>query len=252
MKIYDFHTHPFLKKSQNTCFYKDIVNTPEQFKFQLDTAGINIICGSVIEKATDFNSIHNLNMTALKLKEMWGEYYIPGMHIHPGYVEKSIEDLYFFSKKGFRLVGELVPYYNGWESYYDKNMHLIYEVISELGMVVSLHTQDDKGIEKALKTFPYIIFVGAHPRDKEDYNNHIYRLKKYDNYYMDLSGTGLFRWGMVKNTVREVGSTKILFGTDFPICNPNMYVNAVFSENISYKDKENIMYKNAEAILKIS
>ena len=250
MKITDFHVHPFLKRSQNSCFYKDIINTTEQFKSDIISSGITHICGSVIEKVQDFDSIHKLNMTALELKEMWGDFYTPGIHIHPFYVKESIEELYFMYKRGVRLVGELVPYYNGWESYYDDNMHQIYEVISELGMIISIHTQDNKGIEKALKEFPNIIFVGAHPRDKEDYADHIYRLKKYDNYYMDLSGTGLFRYGMVKNTIRETGSSKILFGTDYPICNPKMYVQAVLFEKISQRDKENILYKNAESLLK--
>ena len=66
---------------------------------------------------------------------------------------------------------------------------------------------------------------------------------------MDLSGTGLFRYGMVKNTIREAGSSKILFGTDYPICNPKMYVEGVLFEKIPYNDMENIMYRNADAIL---
>ncbi len=251
MKIIDFHTHPFMLKKQNTCFYNNIVDTPENFKDDIISSGICHICGSVIEKVTSFEDIHRLNKTAIDISEKWKGFYTPGIHIHPDYVKESIEELYLMRSKGIKLIGELVPYYNGWESYYNKNMHQIYEIISQLGFVVSIHTQNDESIIKALENFPNIPFVGAHPRDKEDYYNHIYRLKKYNNYYMDLSGTGLFRYGMVKNTVRECGSSKILFGTDYPICNPKMYVEALMFEKISYKDKENIFYKNASELLDI-
>ena len=250
MKIIDFHTHPFKTDDQNTCFYKNTI-TSDDFINDIISSGICHICGSVIERVSSFEDIHRLNMTALELRDKWKGFYTPGIHIHPHYVKKSIEELYYMHDRGVKLIGELVPYYNGWESYYDKNMHEIYNIISELGFVVSIHTQNDESIVKALENFPDIIFVGAHPRDKEDYNNHISRLKKYDNYYMDLSGTGLFRYGMVKNTIRECGSSKIIFGTDYPICNPKMYIEEVIFEKIKEKDIENIMYKNASDLLDI-
>ena len=65
---------------------------------------------------------------------------------------------------------------------------------------------------------------------------------------IDTNGT---KPEMLKKLVNEVGSEKILFGTDFPICNPEMYVRAVDSEEISSKDKDNIYFKNAQRVLGI-
>jgi len=78
---------------------------------------------------------------------------------------------------------------------------------------------------------------------------HLEILKKYDNAYLDLSGTGIFRYGMLREGIRQVGDEKFLFGTDYPIINPGMYVQAVCFEHISDKSRENIFYKNAERIL---
>lgn len=249
--IIDFHTHPFITKEQNSCFYENTVKDPEDFARLMHRAGIDVWCGSVIEKGTSLDTVKVLNDTALKLKEFYGEKYIPGIHIHPNFVGESIEMLEYYAQKGVRLAGELVPYYHGWEHYYDEGLHSIYEKINTLNMVVSLHTQSEESMEQAIKTFKDIIFVCAHPRDRVDLENHISRLKKYDNCYLDLSGTGLFRFGMLKKLVNEVGSEKILFGTDFPICNPEMYVRAVDFEEISSKDKDNIYFKNAQRVLGI-
>ena len=248
MKIIDFHTHPFINENYNSCFYNNTV-TFNNFKSILTKAGISHICGSVIYKTNNFTEIKNLNNEALKLKEIWQNFYTPGIHIHPCYIEESINELRTMSSKGIKLVGELVPYYNGWDKYYDKNIHIIYEEIDKLNMIVSLHTDfntDMKSLEEAVKTFKNIKFVAAHPNQKELYETHIKLLNKYDNYFIDLSGSGLFRFGMLKNLVNKTSSKKIIFGTDFPICNPKMYVEAVLFENLNSYDMDNIFYKNAE------
>ena len=41
-----------------------------------------------------------------------------------------------------------------------------------------------------------------------------------------------------------------LFGTDYPITNPHMYVQAVEFEHISEEAKDMIFYKNAEILLR--
>ena len=98
---------------------------------------------------------------------------------------------------------------------------------------------------------PKLKFVAAHPNDKELYLLHIERLKKFDNFRLDLSGTGIFRYGLVAYGVKKVGSEKFVFGTDYPICNPRMYVQAILQEPITDADRENILYKNAAELLDI-
>lgn len=66
---------------------------------------------------------------------------------------------------------------------------------------------------------------------------------------MDLSGTGLHRFGMLKLLVEQAGVEKLLLGTDYPICNPRMYVQAVYGEEISDEDRQMIFWRNAARIL---
>ena len=252
MKIIDFHTHPFLNDEENVCFYKNTVLSPEDFKQTLEGFGIDKICGSVIKRMdeADFTAIQGLNDSAIALKEKWGDFYEPGVHIHPYLVKNSCEELERCKNAGVRMVGELVPYFMGWENYYTDAMHEIYGCIHELGFsCVSIHTMDEEGMEQAVKNFPDINFIAAHPNDKACFLRHLERMIRYPNYYLDLSGTGIFRWGLIKFGISQVGSERFIFGSDFPICNCNMYIASISSERISHADKENIFYKNAERLL---
>lgn len=255
-KIIDFHVHPFLEETENMCFYKQSLSFENNlFTEDLKKAGITQICGSVIssrgkEIPKSFEEIRVLNRHALQLREKWGDFYIPGVHVHPAYVKESCEELEYMRTQGVKLVGELVPYMQGWSDYSCREFGEILDVIGELGMVVSYHSMDDGQMEKMIADHPKVTFVAAHPNDRDKYPLHLERLKKYSNAYLDLSGTGLFRYGMLKHGVDTVGAHKFLFGTDYPITNPYMYVKAVEFEHISEEAKDMIFYKNAQNLLK--
>lgn len=253
MDIIDFHIHPFLDKQNDFCKYRDTVKDYKQIKTDMTRAGITKVCGSVIRRGEvkDFSVIKAFNDEALKLKELFEGFYIPGIHIHPDFPKESCEELERMYNKGVRVVGELVPYLMGWETYYNDNMKKIYECIDSFNMIVSMHTMDEEGMEKAVKNFPNITFVAAHPGDTACFLRHIERIKKYPHYYLDLSGTGIFRYGLIKYGVEHAGSERLVFGTDYPICNPGMYVAAVEYEDISQKDKENIFYNNVAKLLNL-
>ena len=253
-EIIDFHTHPFLRETCNWCQYPEQVPDMERFLSDLDEAGIGKFAGSVIDRLSgrDFEEVRRLNSDALCLKNRLGDRYIPGVHIHPGFVEESCSELFRMHDKGVRLVGELVPYAMGWEQYYDDELRVIYQCIQELDMAVSFHTQSEESIDRVLHEFPGITFIAAHPGEKDVFLRHLERMKRYPNYYLDLSGTGLFRYGMLAYGVKEVGSGRFLFGTDYPICNPRMYVQAVLQEHLTREDCEAILAGNARRILKLT
>nr|MBQ4318691.1 amidohydrolase family protein [Clostridia bacterium] len=74
-------------------------------------------------------------------------------------------------------------------------------------------------------------------------------MEKYPNAYLDLSGTGLFRYAMLAHGVNRVGAERFLFGTDFPVCNAAMQVAAVLSEYLTDEDYELIFSGNAKRLL---
>lgn len=244
----DFHVHPFRNAPNCLNFY------PERQDFngmrrELEEAGITHICGSVLQwgKPQSFSDLRALNREALALREALGDFYTPGFHIHPAYPRESCQEVEFMRSRGVNLIGELVPYLHGWGDFDERNLFEILE--SAQSMVCCYHTPWDFGMDGILAAFPHITFVAAHPGDRDRVEGHISLMKKHENLYLDLSGTGLFRLGLLKHLVSQVGAERILFGTDYPICNPRMYVQAVYGEDISDGDREKIFSENAMRIL---
>lgn len=257
MKITDFHTHPYLSGDEFLNFYPECFEpSPLQLKKDIKRAGITHIAGCVLNKRRytseeGFSYIRECNDKALELKKSLGDFYTPGFHIHPHFVKESIAETERMSSHGIRLIGELCPYMHGWSDYSNAGLHTILEAAEQYGMIVSFHTMKDEQDEmtKMIEAHPKLTFVAAHPNEKEYFLLHLERLKKYENFYLDLSGTGIFRYGLIAYGVNKAGSEKFIFGTDYPICNPRMYVQAVMQEPISDSDKENILYGNAERLL---
>lgn len=259
--IIDFHTHPYLKETQNMCMYKEsfCIDFDEAVK-DLKDSGITHICGSVLDAApfdlsTGFSYIRQLNEQAAAVHDRYKEFYTPGFHIHPAYVEESLEEIEHMHHVGMKLIGELVPYQHGWRElgvdYGSRALREILSLAAEYEMVVSFHNMTDwqEETDKMIRENPKIRFVAAHPGQKADFQRHIERMKVYENLYLDLSGTGLFRYGMLKHGVKEVGADRFIFGTDYPIVNPRMYVQAVFGEHISDEDRKKIFAENAKQLL---
>ena len=259
-EIIDFHIHPYLSEADNLCFYQEgFFLSPEQARADLEAAGITHVCGSVIrQEAFDpqkgFSQIAALNDAALEIRKQFGSFYTPGFQIHPAFVRESMEVLTFMHENGFRLIGELVPYRHGWAEYgLDYGSRQLDEILSlaeEYHMVLSYHTmtEQQEQMEAMISRHPRLIFVPAHPGEKEYYEKHLDRMKRYSNVYLDLSGTGLFRYGMLREGIRQVGAERFLFGTDYPITNPQMYVHAVLGEHICDRDRELIFHENARRI----
>lgn len=263
MQIIDFHTHPYLSYEEDTCMYKEsFYLPPEEMEADIRRAGIGHICGSVISNdlyrpEQGFEPLQKYNRDALELQRRLKGFYSPGFHVHPAFVEESMQEIELMHSRGVQLIGELVPYMHGWAAfgmdYGSRELREILELAGEYGMIVSFHTMPEwrEQTEAMIVQNPKVRFVAAHPGQKQDYALHLERLQKYENLYLDLSGTGLFRYGMLAAGVQKVGSERLLFGTDYPITNPGMYVQAVLFEQISERDRENIFYRNAERLLEI-
>ncbi len=249
--IIDFHTHPFYAPEENFCFYPGSVTTQADFLSDLDASGIKRFVGSVIIKDDkSMDAIARANRHAVELGIQYGDKYIPGIHIHPEYVSESEKEINLAKEHGVRLIGELVPYHYGW-NYDHAGMNEIMECIKAADMPVSMHTTELPIMEKLAREHKDITFIFAHPGDLPQVKKHIEVMRRCENVYLDLSGTGLFRYGMLKHLVDSVGAERILFGTDYPICNPEMYVHAVLFEKISDREKELIFAENAKRLLKL-
>ncbi len=249
-EIIDFHTHPFLREEDSICIYKDSAPLDAKgFGEKLSSAGISAFCGSVISlRGEGFERERNSNNDALSLMDMHGGRYIPGIQINPCFPEESIKEIDRAYQRGVRLVGELVPYFYSWK-YSHEGLYDILDYSRKNIRLYSLHTIQGEDMERLVRDFPDIDFVFAHPGEKDTLLWHIELMKKYKNLYLDLSGTGLFRYGMLSRLTKEVSAERILFGSDLPICNAGMFIGGVLFEPITDREKELIFSENAKRLL---
>lgn len=255
-EIIDFHTHPFWGAETNICSHK------ESFKMDIDETakvfrelGVSKICGSVIservpENKNNWAEIKKNNDIALELKKIYGDFYIPGFHIHPSYLEESLQEMERMDKLGVKLIGELVPYFDGWDDYSSPEFSELLDEAGKRNMIVSLHTQGNDEMDKMVQAHKDVVFVAAHPGEYGDFIRHVERMKMSENYYLDVSGYGIFRYGMLRHAIDAFGADRILFGSDYPTCNPGMYIGGVLMDNlITDAEKEKIFSQNAKKLL---
>ena len=259
-EIIDFHTHPYTYDKNNLCPYASHCGmTPDTTIELMDTHNVSKFCGSVIcfkdreSHKTQWETVKLSNDLALQLADKYNGRYIPGFHVHPSYVKESCEEIERMHKAGVKLIGELVPYIHGWpaQDYTTKELDEILDVAASYNMVVSFHSSTSVFADM-IKKHPDIIFVGAHPGEYEAYMEHLELLKKYDNYFLDLSGYGVFRQNMLRYGIDKVGVEKFIFGSDYPTCSLPMYVGAVLLDSgITDTEKEYIFSKNTKRILNL-
>lgn len=256
-EIIDFHTHPFVDDNSNICVYKESFKMKSSdMKPYLNSCGISHIAGSVLHKDADsfgstFERLIASNRDALRLSEELCGFYSPGFHIHPDHVDESIEEIRFMAGRGVRLIGELVPYMEGWEGYSHKGLLPILREAARESMTVSFHTMCLETIEDMIAAHPNVRFVAAHPGENSQVCFHVDLMKKYPNYYLDISGTGVFRYHAMKYVIEQVGCDRLLFGTDYPVCNPGVYVGGIFAEDFSDCELEHILSLNAKNLLNL-
>ncbi len=260
-EVIDFHTHPFPETVNNICSHKDVLDMDKDHILKLmDKLNISKFCGSVISSyhpktyvkgESEWTRIQEQNNCAIKLQKYYNGRYIPGFHIHPDFVEESIKEIDRMKGLGVNLIGELVPYMHNYSMDNDA-LDEILDYAENKDMVLSFHTMSKESMDKMVKSHKNLKIVLAHPGEKTELLEHIERIKNNENCYIDISGTGIFRYGMLARLVKEVGAERVLFGSDYPTCSPIPYIYAVTEdEYLTDSEKALILSGNAKRLLNI-
>ena len=254
-EIIDFHTHPFMSRSSNICSHIDNSNmSAENTKKDMLGLGVSRICGSVVKTSHEtpitWEHIRSCNDEALALRDLYDGFYVPGFHVHPAFVRESCEEIERMHKLGVHLIGELVPYFHNWVSYDSPSFYEILDTAQQYNMVVSFHSMGEDSMDRMVKDHPQIRSVAAHPGEYGEFMRHMARMKMSENYYLDVSGYGIFRHGMLRHAIDDFGAERFLFGSDYPTCNPAMYIGGVRDDFLlTDTEKEKILAGNAKALL---
>lgn len=251
MRIIDFHTHPFLTTDDSLEWYREeLLLSKDEFRSFEEKLGISRVCGSIIKRGlTPAEMVRRANDDTLALMDEWKGFYFGGMQVHPDCVGLSLSEIERMHSAGVRLIGEITPYIHGWKDYSDPRFSEILDLAAEKEMILSFHRADN--MEKMIADHPRLTIVKAHPGEGALLDELIDLMKRNDNLYIDISGNGYDRLGMLRRLIDRVGAERILFGSDLPINNPATALACVMSEPLTDRERELILSGNAERLLGI-
>lgn len=234
--IIDAHIHPAFDEGTSFNSHALPCDMETQVK-ELRRAGIAKACGAPVRRMTPatFDEVRALNDGALRLRDRFPEFYIPGVHVHPRFPEESCREIErLCGGENVRWIGELVGYLMGYAEEYDTPDALtIFRVAAQHNAVVNFHCGDLGVIDRLCAALPTLRLVLAHPGDGQSYRERLALVVKHPNLRLDLSGTGIDRMGFLRTGIDAAGPEKFLFGTDYPINNPAVYVHGVAFEPLT-------------------
>jgi predicted TIM-barrel fold metal-dependent hydrolase len=245
-EVIDCHIHPPVDSESDLSWYDPVVSRAA-FVAELRACGITRACGSVIKAGpvTSFAPMAAMNREAMAFHQEFPDFYFPGIHVDPRYPDESCREIESHHRRGVRWIGELVGYEMGYEDYLPDGCEPVYDLAQSLGIPVCFHCEEPDRITRLCAAFPRLAFVLAHPHDrKAEALERLALVASHRNLFLDLSGSGVMRRGLIRRALDVCGAEKILLGTDAPISNPAMYVHCVLSERLTDAERIAVMGGN--------
>lgn len=261
MRIINFHTHIYpdaiaqkATESVGKFYTLDMnrVGTASHLIEDCKKAGIDkCVIHSVATAPKQVESINNFVASTCKEHK---EFYGFGT-IHPDYENpfEEIERIESLGLKGIKIHPDTQKF-----NIDDERMFKIYDALSGR-LPILIHCGDyrytyshPERLARILDMFPGLTVIGAH---FGGWSLHDLALEYLidRNCYMDVSSS-FFLTGMkrAEELIKIYGAERILFGTDFPMWDAKEELDKFMTMNLTEEEKELILYKNAEKILKIS
>lgn len=201
---------------------------------------------------------------SLKFLKKYPDFAIGALVYNPNYIDKSINIIEsYYGTNGFAGIKMHPEDHNC--PINDERYSRLWKIAEEKNIPVLSHTWNPNVPNKRQKNADALLFeeiINEHPKLKiilghagaKDgyYKEVIEMLKRQYNrqIYVDLAGD-IFYKGMIEFFIKEIGSEKVLFGTDIPWTDPVFCLINVLNSNISEADKENIFYNNAAKLFNL-
>ncbi len=258
MKLIDFHAHVYPEKiaqkaAEKICAYYDLkegmTGTSSVLLEQGKKAGIDAYV--ILPVATKAENVRSINNFALGEQKLHKEFISFGtLHADMNEICSEID---FIKESGLHGV-KLHPDQQGF-SIDDKRLYEAYDYLQDRLPLV-IHCGDKKSLlshperlKKVLKDFPRLKLVAAHLGGWSLFNDAVEILKDQDCYF-DISSCFYFiSPEKMQEYIHIYGAEKILFGSDFPMWNPQKEVERFFNIPLTDEERELIAYKNAERFL---
>ncbi len=194
------------------------------------------------------------NEAVAKLVAMAPDRFILGFGPDPFHLEDTLALMEeYVTQRGAKLVGEIVPYIGGYERE-GPEMDAIYQKAIALGIPISNHSstaEDSAAIARLATRHPQAHIIMAHIGGTWAFREGIAVAKAHDNVWVDTSGWPMVAGGTMEIALRELGASKLLFGTDYPLCDVDTWVGRLETLPVSHADRELIAWRNAAELMRL-
>lgn len=259
MTIIDFHTHIYppkiaQKATESTCaFYDlktDLVGTADVLLEEGRRAGVSkYVLLPVVVKP---EQTHHINQFVAKEIKSHSEFY--GFGALHALTENPLEEIQYIETaglKGIKLHPDIQDY-----PIDDLRLFPVFDYLQDR-LPVLIHCGDPRHnnshprrLKKIIDEFPHLQIIAAHLGGWSMFDTAVQYLKDAECYF-DLSSCFQFLpRDRMKKYIDSYGADRILFGTDFPLWNPQKEVEAFMKLDLSPVEQEKIACQNALRILK--
>jgi predicted TIM-barrel fold metal-dependent hydrolase len=252
-EVFDAHLH-CPSESGNVWQWHPVTRTFEEFAGYLDRTGVHrgIINSVRCQEAKTAAEFIAGNREVARYVEKYKGRFLGACVVNPLFIDESLREIEDCRRQfGFVWVGELCNYMAPFE-YTIKEFEQLVEQVVRLNMVLDVHTELEE-MEYIIQKFPQATIVFPHFGDSREYD-HIFKridlVAKHANCYLDTSGYGHDRVGMLEYAVKTIGADRVLFGSDFSINCPATVLARIENAFLSEEQKRKILSGNLEALLK--
>src|ERR1051326_4684702 len=120
----------------------------------------------------------------------------------------------------------------------------VMRLAAKLGMVIQIHTNAQE-MRYLAERFPENTIVFPHlGSGKKEIDERFAIVAAHRNCSIDVSGSGIERVGILEKAVKEIGSDRVLYGSDFTINEPSAVIARIDNAFLTAEDRENIDRKS--------
>jgi predicted TIM-barrel fold metal-dependent hydrolase len=250
-EIFDCHLHCPPEAGERWQWYK-VTHTFNDFVAYLDKTGVN---RGIINSQRSFHPQPSEfiagNREVARYVEKYQGRFMGACIVNPQFIEESLRELEICRKEfGFVWVGELCNYVIPFD-YRIKEFDILVEQVQKLDMILALHTEGSE-IDYIADRFPQATIAFAHFGDDREWETIFKRIDtvaKNPNFYLDTSGYGHDRMGVLEYAIKTIGPDRILFGSDFTINDPGTVISRIRNAFITDEQKKKILSGNLVSLI---
>jgi predicted TIM-barrel fold metal-dependent hydrolase len=248
--IFDAHLHIPSDNGENFQWSLVTRNMPE-FVAYLDKCGVRrgVISSSWSNKAQSPDDYRNGNREVAKYVERYKGRFRGSCVITPFRVDEALREIEECHRQfGFVWLGEFCNYMTGYK-YETPEWTEVMKLAARLNLITQIHT-NTREMRYLAENFPDNTIVFPHlGANREDIFARIEIVARSRNTYIELSGSGIERVGILERAVKEIGADRVLYGSDFTINEPSAVIARVKNAFLTAEDRERILFRNVERLL---